>query len=48
MPQALVPGFGITTAPMQVSYQDILRVWQEADAIEEIEHAAIAARIPGP
>jgi alkanesulfonate monooxygenase SsuD/methylene tetrahydromethanopterin reductase-like flavin-dependent oxidoreductase (luciferase family) len=24
---------------MQVSYQDILRVWQEADTIREIEHA---------
>jgi alkanesulfonate monooxygenase SsuD/methylene tetrahydromethanopterin reductase-like flavin-dependent oxidoreductase (luciferase family) len=31
--------FGITTAPMQVSYQDIQRVWQEADTIGEIEHA---------
>ena len=39
MPQAPLPTFGITTAPMQVSYQDILRVWREADAIPEIEHA---------
>jgi len=39
MPQAPAPSFGITTAPMQVSYQDILRVWREADAIPEIEHA---------
>jgi alkanesulfonate monooxygenase SsuD/methylene tetrahydromethanopterin reductase-like flavin-dependent oxidoreductase (luciferase family) len=39
MPHAPVPSFGITTAPMQVSYQDILRVWREADAIEEIGHA---------
>jgi len=31
--------FGIMTAPMQVGYADILRVWQEADAIPEIEHA---------
>jgi alkanesulfonate monooxygenase SsuD/methylene tetrahydromethanopterin reductase-like flavin-dependent oxidoreductase (luciferase family) len=31
--------FGIMTAPMQVGYHDILRVWQEADAIPEIEHA---------
>jgi alkanesulfonate monooxygenase SsuD/methylene tetrahydromethanopterin reductase-like flavin-dependent oxidoreductase (luciferase family) len=31
--------FGIATAPMQVDYHDILRVWQEADAITEIEHA---------
>lgn len=27
------------TAPSQVDYQDILRVWREADAIPEIEHA---------
>jgi alkanesulfonate monooxygenase SsuD/methylene tetrahydromethanopterin reductase-like flavin-dependent oxidoreductase (luciferase family) len=33
------PGFGIMTAPMQVGYHDILRVWREADAIPEIEHA---------
>ena len=33
------PSFGIATAPQQVSYQDILRVWQEADEIPEIEHA---------
>src|SRR5580700_3945599 len=39
MPQAPLPSFGIATAPMQVSYQDILRVWREADAIREIEHA---------
>jgi len=31
--------FGIMTAPMQVDYQDILRVWREADAVGEIEHA---------
>jgi alkanesulfonate monooxygenase SsuD/methylene tetrahydromethanopterin reductase-like flavin-dependent oxidoreductase (luciferase family) len=34
-----VPSFGIMTAPMQVGYQDILRVWSEADTIPEIEHA---------
>ena len=39
MPQAPRPSFGITTAPMQVRYQDILRVWREADAIPEIGHA---------
>ncbi|WP_405717780.1 LLM class flavin-dependent oxidoreductase [Streptomyces sp. NBC_01537] len=33
-----MPSFGIMTAPMQVGYHDILRVWQEADAIPEIEH----------
>jgi alkanesulfonate monooxygenase SsuD/methylene tetrahydromethanopterin reductase-like flavin-dependent oxidoreductase (luciferase family) len=31
--------FGIATAPQQVSYRDILRVWQEADTIPKIEHA---------
>lgn len=33
------PRFGIMTAPTQVGYDDILRVWREADAIPEIEHA---------
>lgn len=33
------PSFGIMTAPMQVDYQDIVRVWQEADALPEIRHA---------
>ncbi|HEY0535410.1 MAG TPA: LLM class flavin-dependent oxidoreductase [Actinoplanes sp.] len=31
--------FGIATAPMQVGYQDIQRVWHEADTVPEIEHA---------
>ncbi len=31
--------FGILTAPMQVDYRDIQRVWREADTIDEIEHA---------
>jgi alkanesulfonate monooxygenase SsuD/methylene tetrahydromethanopterin reductase-like flavin-dependent oxidoreductase (luciferase family) len=31
--------FGIMTAPQQVGYHDILRVWREADAIPAIEHA---------
>jgi alkanesulfonate monooxygenase SsuD/methylene tetrahydromethanopterin reductase-like flavin-dependent oxidoreductase (luciferase family) len=31
--------FGILTAPMQVGYDDVLRVWREADALPEIEHA---------
>ena len=39
MPQTSRPSFGIATAPMQVHYDDILRVWHEADAIPEIEHA---------
>jgi alkanesulfonate monooxygenase SsuD/methylene tetrahydromethanopterin reductase-like flavin-dependent oxidoreductase (luciferase family) len=33
------PSFGIMTAPQQVGYHDILRVWREADTIPEIEHA---------
>lgn len=33
------PRFGIMTAPMQVDYHDVLRVWREADTIPEIEHA---------
>jgi alkanesulfonate monooxygenase SsuD/methylene tetrahydromethanopterin reductase-like flavin-dependent oxidoreductase (luciferase family) len=33
------PSFGIMTAPSQVTYHDVLRVWQEADAIPQIEHA---------
>jgi alkanesulfonate monooxygenase SsuD/methylene tetrahydromethanopterin reductase-like flavin-dependent oxidoreductase (luciferase family) len=33
------PSFGIMTAPMQVDYAEILRVWREADAIPMIEHA---------
>ena len=33
------PSFGIATAPQQVSYGDLLRVWQEADTIPQIEHA---------
>jgi alkanesulfonate monooxygenase SsuD/methylene tetrahydromethanopterin reductase-like flavin-dependent oxidoreductase (luciferase family) len=31
--------FGIMTAPSQVQYEDVLRVWREADAIPAIEHA---------
>jgi hypothetical protein len=39
MPQTSRPRFGIMTAPSQVDYHDILRVWHEADTIPEIEHA---------
>ncbi|MET7455755.1 LLM class flavin-dependent oxidoreductase [Streptomyces sp. NPDC005574] len=39
MPHTSRPRFGIMTAPMQVDYQDILRVWREADDIPAIEHA---------
>jgi alkanesulfonate monooxygenase SsuD/methylene tetrahydromethanopterin reductase-like flavin-dependent oxidoreductase (luciferase family) len=34
-----MPSFGIATAPMNVGYDDIVRVWREADAIAQIEHA---------
>ena len=33
------PSFGIMTAPMNVGYEDIARVWREADTVPEIEHA---------
>ena len=33
------PSFGIMTAPSQVAYHDVLRVWREADSIPQIEHA---------
>ncbi|MCU1393474.1 MAG: luciferase [Ilumatobacteraceae bacterium] len=33
------PSFGIMTAPTQVGYDEIVRVWREADAIPAIEHA---------
>ena len=36
---AVTPSFGIATAPQQVAYADVLRVWREADAVEQIEHA---------
>ncbi|MZE80755.1 LLM class flavin-dependent oxidoreductase [Streptomyces xinghaiensis] len=39
MPHTPPPSFGIMTAPMQVGYHDILRVWREADAIPAIGHA---------
>lgn len=49
------PTFGIATAPQQVGYHDIQRVWQEADTIPEIEHAwlfdhlmPIAGPLDGP
>jgi len=31
--------FGIATAPQQVDYADIVRVWREADTVPELEHA---------
>jgi len=29
--------FGIATAPQQVSYGDLLRVWQEADTVPQAD-----------
>jgi len=34
-----VATFGIMTAPMQVDYADVQRVWRDADATPEIAHA---------
>jgi alkanesulfonate monooxygenase SsuD/methylene tetrahydromethanopterin reductase-like flavin-dependent oxidoreductase (luciferase family) len=34
-----VASIGIATAPQQVDYHDLVRVWQEADTVAEIEHA---------
>ena len=39
MTQTTGLSFGIATAPQQVTYHDVQRVWREADAIPEIEHA---------
>jgi alkanesulfonate monooxygenase SsuD/methylene tetrahydromethanopterin reductase-like flavin-dependent oxidoreductase (luciferase family) len=39
MPQTPRPRFGIATAPQQVEYHDVLRVWREADTIPQIGHA---------
>ena len=39
MTQTTGVSFGIATAPQQVSYHDVQRVWREADTIPEIEHA---------
>src|SRR6201992_1242678 len=38
-PTTTQPSFGLATAPQQVSYHDVLRVWREADAIPELERA---------
>jgi alkanesulfonate monooxygenase SsuD/methylene tetrahydromethanopterin reductase-like flavin-dependent oxidoreductase (luciferase family) len=39
MSQTPPASFGIATAPSQVTYDDVLRVWREADTIPQIEHA---------
>lgn len=31
--------FGIKTAPQHTTYEDIVRVWKEADQVEAVEHA---------
>jgi alkanesulfonate monooxygenase SsuD/methylene tetrahydromethanopterin reductase-like flavin-dependent oxidoreductase (luciferase family) len=33
------PRYGIMTAPQQVGYDELVRVWREADTIPQIEHA---------
>jgi alkanesulfonate monooxygenase SsuD/methylene tetrahydromethanopterin reductase-like flavin-dependent oxidoreductase (luciferase family) len=55
MSHSTLPTFGIMTAPMQVDYADVLRVWREADTIPEIRHAwlfdhllPIAGDLTGP
>ncbi|GAA1756967.1 LLM class flavin-dependent oxidoreductase [Nonomuraea bangladeshensis] len=55
MPYDSPPSFGIMTAPMQVGYHDVLRVWREADTIPAIGHAwlfdhllPIAGDLTGP
>ncbi|WP_208052724.1 LLM class flavin-dependent oxidoreductase [Allobranchiibius sp. GilTou38] len=39
MATAARPSFGIMTPPMNVGYDDLLRVWREADDIPAVEHA---------
>lgn len=39
MSPTIRPSFGILTAPSQVDYHDVQRVWREADAIPAIRHA---------
>ena len=39
MPTTARPSFGIMTPPMNVDYEDIVRVWREADDIPAIQHA---------
>jgi alkanesulfonate monooxygenase SsuD/methylene tetrahydromethanopterin reductase-like flavin-dependent oxidoreductase (luciferase family) len=49
------PQFGIMTAPQQVDYRDVARVWREADGVPEIANAwlfdhllPIAGSLDGP
>jgi alkanesulfonate monooxygenase SsuD/methylene tetrahydromethanopterin reductase-like flavin-dependent oxidoreductase (luciferase family) len=39
MSHSPAPTFGLGTAQQQVDYQDILRIWREADAIAAVDHA---------
>ena len=39
MTERTTPSFGIKTTPADISYEEIRRVWLEADTIPEIEHA---------
>ena len=39
MTDALKPSFGVKTSPMHTTYQQVLRTWQQADEVPEIEHA---------
>ncbi len=32
-------GFGIKTSPQHTTYEVMLKVWQEAEAVTSIEHA---------
>jgi alkanesulfonate monooxygenase SsuD/methylene tetrahydromethanopterin reductase-like flavin-dependent oxidoreductase (luciferase family) len=55
MSHTTVPRLGIATAPQQVTYPDVLRVWREADSVPQIEHAwvfdhllPIAGHLDGP
>ena len=55
MSHTTAPRFGIATAPQQVTYRDVLRVWREADSIPQIGHAwvfdhllPIAGDLDGP
>lgn len=49
------PSFGIATPPQNVEYDELLRVWREADTVEVVEHAwlfdhllPIAGDLDGP
>ena len=45
MTDTTAPSFGIATAPQQVGYHDVLRVWREADTIPR-DRARLAVRSP--